>query len=78
MKNKLTKSDWYPPLPAPMTEVDFQHLLAKAQQGDVIAMCHVADCYKADNGTQINIEQMIYWGNKYLDAIHESEENAKK
>jgi hypothetical protein len=29
----------------------------------------VADCYKCGNGTEKNTEQMIYWGNKYLDSV---------
>ncbi len=73
-----TEPDWYPPLPEPMTEEKFQVLLEKAKQGNVIAMCHVADCYKVGNGTEKNIEQMIYWGNKYLDEIHKRTQNVKK
>ena len=61
--------DWYPPYPKMMTREEFCELLAKAEHGDVIAMCQVADCYKEGNGTERNIEQMVYWGNKYLDSM---------
>ena len=64
------EADWYPPYPDPMTEEEFAALLEKAKAGDVPAMCHVADCYKVGNGTEVNVEQLIYWGNRYLDAIH--------
>jgi len=64
------EADWYPPYPDPMTEEEFAALLEKAKAGDVPAMCHVADCYKVGNGTKVNVKQLIYWGNRYLDAIH--------
>ena len=72
LEHPLTRNelDFYPPAPDPLTEEGFQKLLEKAKQGDVIAMSQVADCYKCGNGTERNKEQMIYWGNKYLDSIN--------
>ena len=64
--------DWYPPYPKMLTQEEFYDLLEKAERGDVIAMCQVADCYKEGNGTERNIEQMIYWGNKYLDSMRKA------
>lgn len=71
LEHPLTRDelDWYPPAPDPLTEEGFQKLLEKARQGNVIAMSQVADCYKCGNGTEKNQEQMIYWGNKYLDSM---------
>lgn len=72
LEHPLTRNelDFYPPAPDPLTAEGFQKLLEKAKQGDVIAMSQVADCYKCGNGTERNKEQMIYWGNKYLDSIN--------
>ena len=72
LEHPLTRDelDLYPPAPDPLTEEGFLKLLEKPKQGDVIAMSQVADCYKCGNGTKRNQEQMIYWGNKYLDSIN--------
>ena len=61
--------DFYPTTPDPLTPEQFEQLLEKAKHGDVIAMSQVADCYKCGNGTEKNTEQMIYWGNRYLDNV---------
>jgi len=68
----LTRADldWYPDDPGPLTPEKFGQLLEKAKQGNVMAMSQVSDCYKCGNGTEKNTEQMVYWGNKYLEEMH--------